>query len=409
MDSLTQITLGAACGEIVGGRKIGNRAMLWGAVAGTIPDLDVFIGKLMDPLADLAFHRAITHSFFFAFTFSLLLAWMIKSMYDQEWYKKKAVRYGMAGLVVIFLAFCGLIVFQFSSLASSGPNYTTIAICIVLVGLFSYRLWKNYVQKEQDEVNLDFKTWYLLIFVSTVTHPILDSFTTYGTQLFQPFSNYRVAWNNISVADPLYTIPFLGFLIWAAFLNPSHKSRKVIMWVGITLSSLYMLWTFVNKHQVNTVFEESLEKEAIEYERYMTSPSILNNILWHCVAEGDSSFYVGSYSLLDEEAIIKDMQTVPKNENLVEGTEEDHTVQTLRWFSDGYNGFMPSEDGSIQVNDLRFGGFNDDWNDPDTYIFHFNIERQEDGSFEMMETTAGPPEGDQSDLFGRLWDRIKGI
>ena len=47
MDSLTQITLGAAVGELTLGRKIGNRAMMWGAVAGTIPDLDVLAGFFM--------------------------------------------------------------------------------------------------------------------------------------------------------------------------------------------------------------------------------------------------------------------------------------------------------------------------------------------------------------------------
>ena len=47
MDSLTQIVLGAACGEIVLGKKIGNRALLFGAIGGTIPDLDVFIGRFL--------------------------------------------------------------------------------------------------------------------------------------------------------------------------------------------------------------------------------------------------------------------------------------------------------------------------------------------------------------------------
>jgi len=42
MDSLTQIVLGGAIGELVAGRKMGNRAVLWGAIAGTIPDLNVF-------------------------------------------------------------------------------------------------------------------------------------------------------------------------------------------------------------------------------------------------------------------------------------------------------------------------------------------------------------------------------
>ena len=46
MDSITQIVLGAACGEIALGNKIGNKAILFGAIGGTIPDLDVLIGSL---------------------------------------------------------------------------------------------------------------------------------------------------------------------------------------------------------------------------------------------------------------------------------------------------------------------------------------------------------------------------
>lgn len=42
MDSLTQLTLGAAVGEAVLGRQVGRRAALWGGLLGTLPDLDVF-------------------------------------------------------------------------------------------------------------------------------------------------------------------------------------------------------------------------------------------------------------------------------------------------------------------------------------------------------------------------------
>ena len=50
MDSLTQIVLGAAVGEIALGRKIGNRALIWGAIGGTIPDLDVLANPFMDDI-----------------------------------------------------------------------------------------------------------------------------------------------------------------------------------------------------------------------------------------------------------------------------------------------------------------------------------------------------------------------
>ena len=41
VDSLTQATLGAAVGEMMLGKRLGNRALAWGALFGTLPDLDV--------------------------------------------------------------------------------------------------------------------------------------------------------------------------------------------------------------------------------------------------------------------------------------------------------------------------------------------------------------------------------
>ena len=61
MDSVTQLVLGAAVGEATLGRRVGSRAKLWGAVCGTIPDLDVFI-PLGDPVRDFTYHRSFSHS-----------------------------------------------------------------------------------------------------------------------------------------------------------------------------------------------------------------------------------------------------------------------------------------------------------------------------------------------------------
>lgn len=77
MDSVTQIVLGAAVGEKILGRKIGNRAMLYGAIAGTIPDLDVVIGLFLDPLSAVEIHRGFSHSILFFSILSPLLGWFI--------------------------------------------------------------------------------------------------------------------------------------------------------------------------------------------------------------------------------------------------------------------------------------------------------------------------------------------
>ncbi len=80
MDSLSQIALGAAVGVAVMGRRTAVwKAALWGAVAGTLPDLDVFIDH-GDPIRNMVLHRAETHSPFWLALFSLpfgaLVAWL---------------------------------------------------------------------------------------------------------------------------------------------------------------------------------------------------------------------------------------------------------------------------------------------------------------------------------------------
>lgn len=76
MDSLTQIVLGAAVGEFLAGHKIGRKAPLIGALAGTIPDLDVLFGLITDPVTYLSIHRGFSHSIFFPFVAAPVLAWL---------------------------------------------------------------------------------------------------------------------------------------------------------------------------------------------------------------------------------------------------------------------------------------------------------------------------------------------
>lgn len=76
MDSLTHIALGAAVGTAVLGRKVGPRAALWGAVCGTLPDLDVLVSH-GDPVRDFTLHRAETHAIFWQTLAAPAIAWII--------------------------------------------------------------------------------------------------------------------------------------------------------------------------------------------------------------------------------------------------------------------------------------------------------------------------------------------
>lgn len=82
MDSLTQIILGASVGEVALGKKIGNKAMLYGAIAGTIPDLDILSSHFTDEVSALAIHRGFTHSIVFSVVFSIIFGWIV-SQYEK--------------------------------------------------------------------------------------------------------------------------------------------------------------------------------------------------------------------------------------------------------------------------------------------------------------------------------------
>ena len=410
MDSLTQITLGAAVGELVAGKKLGNRAMLWGAVAGTIPDMDVFIGSLfMDDLGSLAFHRGFMHSFTFALLFSIFMTFLVKRIYDTDYYQKNAHKLTSFITALLLMLFMALIMNFIPVIISGKASIFVILAGVLLLGFFVYRLWKNYFKKSPlEKVRMSGKHWYLFFLLTIVTHPILDCFTTYGTQIFQPFSDIRIAWDNISVFDPGYTAPFLICLMIAAFLKKGSNARSAFNIAGIVLSSIYMIWTFGNKKKVNDVFENTLASEQIDYSRYKTTPTIANNFLWHCVAETDSFFFSGFYSLLDKEPIVKDMIKVPIHRKYIKGHEDDESIQTLQWFSNGYLSFVRKANGSLQANDLRFGRFTTNNEDMDSYIFNFTLVKNENQEYKMVGNSAGPPEN-QEGWVTDLLQRIKGI
>ncbi len=76
MDSLSHIVLGAAIGELMLGKKLGKKAMLWGALGANLPDADVFFTSCYHPVDALFVHRGITHSFLFAFLIPPVLGWL---------------------------------------------------------------------------------------------------------------------------------------------------------------------------------------------------------------------------------------------------------------------------------------------------------------------------------------------
>ncbi len=308
MDSLTQIVLGAACGKIALGKKIGNKAQLFGAIGGTIPDLDVILGNLLyaNEIDAMAFHRGFMHSFLFAFLGSYFFGYLFYQLYNSG--KRK--------------------------------NQTIL------------------------------KDWIFLFLLAIGTHPILDSFTPYGTQLFLPFTDYRVAFNTISVADPLYTLPFLVCLIVSLFIKREKIKRRKWVLAGLYISSFYLLFTIGNKIYIDSVFKKSFEIASIHYNRFSAQPTILNNALWYAVAERNKDYVVTFYSIFDTKKSATKFTYIPKNHSILDIQHLD--IKTLRWFSKDYFS-LSYKDSTKQIlyKDLRYPLLNED--DENSSLFSFQL------------------------------------
>ncbi len=84
MDSLTQAVLGATVGEVVLGKKAGNKAPLWGAVAGTVPDLDVLLNFFVGEVQSTLWHRTFSHSLFVLTLAAPFFGYLVHLIYRQR-------------------------------------------------------------------------------------------------------------------------------------------------------------------------------------------------------------------------------------------------------------------------------------------------------------------------------------
>lgn len=334
MDSLTQIVLGAAVGEAVLGKKIGNRAMLWGAIAGTIPDLDVFIKFFTDPITATEMHRGFSHSLLFAVLMAPILAWIA-----------------------------------------------------------------NKIHKKRE---IGIKPWSWLFFWALVTHPLLDNHTTWGTQFFWPF-DYRIAFKNIFVVDPLYTIPFLIFLVIAMFYKRTNPRRWMFNNIGLIVSTSYMALTFALKGYSHYKFQAQLDKDKVEYVEMDTKPTPMNTVLWNAQVETKTGYRIAYYSFFDSEGI-QFSQEIPKNYYLLEPYKDQKVVKQLIKIAAGWY-VVEEVDGQLYFIDLRFGQLGVD-PDNSPFLWRYKLTPDKNGKINARQVRTDFSE--VGGMFGDLWRRMGG-
>ena len=96
MDPVTQVSLGAAAAALVSRPASLRSALIIGAIAGAVPDLDVLIQSEHDPLLSLEYHRHFSHSLLMVPVIGYLLALVYKGLL-----RSRAPDMGTCGLYAI--------------------------------------------------------------------------------------------------------------------------------------------------------------------------------------------------------------------------------------------------------------------------------------------------------------------
>ena len=126
--------------------------------------------------------------------------------------------------------------------------------------------------------SMELKTVYIASFLGYATHGLLDACTSYGTLLFWPFSNERVTWNNISIVDPLFTIPALILVV------ASIKTKKrIYSFFSIGWIIFYLSLGFVQYERALFTANYLAESRGHNPERLTLKPSFGNLILWKSI------------------------------------------------------------------------------------------------------------------------------
>jgi inner membrane protein len=295
MDTLTHIVLGACIGEAIAGKQLGKKALLLGAVAQSIPDIDFIASFWLPTSTDLLAHRGFTHSFLFMLLVTPLLAFV-----SRKWVSRSS--------------------------------------------------------------NMSMNTWMLLWGLEILVHLVLDSFNAYGTGWFEPFSHYRVSFNTMYVADPLFSIWPAAACVALLILKMKNARRAIWVKAGLGLCSLYLVLGIVFKTYVDSTVQKELRARNIAFDGYFSTPTLLNNMLWYFVARNDSGYYTGYRSIFDKGDVTR-LHYVYRNDSLLKLAADKEDINRLKRFSQGFYTADLWHDTAV-FNVMRFGEING-WNTPE--------------------------------------------
>ena len=215
----------------------------------------------------------------------------------------------------------------------------------LICALFFYYL---FLQKK----DISFKQTYIYSTLGYATHGLLDACTTYGTQLFWPFTNDRIAWNTISIIDPLFTLPILFLILFAVIKNNKKYSYVALSWVLI-----YSSLGFMQKDRAVETGKKLAQTRGHEVISIEAKPSFANIIVWKTIYTTQTHYYIDAVRAGLNTRVIEGVKIGKFNIQksfpwLDPQSQQAKDIERFRWFSNGY--IAISHNNPNHIIDIRY-------------------------------------------------------
>jgi inner membrane protein len=199
--------------------------------------------------------------------------------------------------------------------------------------------------------------WVGLCVAALVTHPLLDVFTTYGTQLLAPFSRKRFAWDAVAIVDPLYSLVLALALVIGLRRGVCTPAARRAAWAGLALSSAYVGAGLLVNERAEAIARAQLAADGVGVSRLSAYPTLLQLPFRRIVARNGGEVRIGWLSVVAARPIAWESFEAARGP-LVEAARRAEAARVLEWFAMGEA--VPRVESTpggttVEFDDLRFG------------------------------------------------------
>jgi inner membrane protein len=199
---------------------------------------------------------------------------------------------------------------------------------------------------------IPFLAVWLAAFLGYATHGLLDACTTYGTLLLWPFSDARIAWNNIAVIDPLFTFPLLIAIVWGLVRRSTWAPR-----IGLAWALIYLSVGLLQHNRAAAVGESLAVERGHEGVAVSAKPTLGNVLLWKVIYRHEGRFWVDAVRVGLDTRVYPGGSIAEFNAGadlpwLDSASQQARDLERFRWFSSDY--LAMDTDNPLLVVDMRY-------------------------------------------------------